>query len=414
MNNKFALTLLCVYSLLYPVRGQIRGCPDYRALNFNPLATENDGSCRYKKTNFHPQVVVASLPEILHENSGMIIMNGKFWFINDSGSQPEIYVYDTASGAIVKIIRLLYARNTDWETLSDDSAYIFIGDFGNNSGIRKDLTIYRISKQQISDSEKVNLEYDSITFRYADQTDFTPASLNTDFDCESMIVLNDTIYLFTKNWKNQNTKVYSIPAIPGNYTVAPVDSFKADGLITDAAIDRKTGNIFLLGYKNYQPFFWLLFDYQGKKFFSGNKRRFDMPQHFLFQTEAAYFLNSETVCFSSEKTIATEGRLFRAEISSYIKKQLREKEKPVTGELQVTLNYSYKKLYIKFPVELTSPAEIVIYDSTGSRILLVKNQKNIRKKRIKMNVSSLSGGKYHLVVWAGEQFFKCNFEVLKK
>jgi hypothetical protein len=36
------------------------------------------------------------------------------------------------------------AKNTDWEALTNDGNNFYIGDFGNNDGSRRDLTIYKV------------------------------------------------------------------------------------------------------------------------------------------------------------------------------------------------------------------------------------------------------------------------------
>ena len=38
-------------------------------------------------------------------------------------------------------------KNTDWEEISQDKDFIYIGDIGNNSGNRDDLKIYRAGKK---------------------------------------------------------------------------------------------------------------------------------------------------------------------------------------------------------------------------------------------------------------------------
>ena len=73
-------------------------------------------------------------------------------------------------------------ENYDWEEISSDSLFIYVGDFGNNvNGNRTDLHILRIEKNSLLINSPV---IDTISFTYSDQTDFTPTgSNNTDFDC---------------------------------------------------------------------------------------------------------------------------------------------------------------------------------------------------------------------------------------
>jgi hypothetical protein len=63
------------------VNGQVAGCRDKFAANYNPKATVNDGSCMYAPVTVTPTMKFV-LPSMLSENSGMI-----FWKkTNRSGS----------------------------------------------------------------------------------------------------------------------------------------------------------------------------------------------------------------------------------------------------------------------------------------------------------------------------------------
>ncbi|HPD65184.1 MAG TPA: T9SS type A sorting domain-containing protein [Bacteroidia bacterium] len=394
--------IILFFIALIPVKlhSQVAGCTDYRALNYNPLATINDGSCVYEKTNFKAEEVISSLPVVLSENSGMFLFNGLFWFINDSGSPAEIYAYDSQSNTVKSKVRLKNARNIDWEAITDDSTFIYIGDFGNNNGDRKNLTIYRIKKEDITSPDTLLIlnEYDSITFEYTDQLQFTPSAQNHDFDCEAMLVVDDSIYLFSKNWKNQKTRLYSLPAIPGHYQLTPVDSYQVDGLITDAAIDRTAGTIVLLGYKNYQPFFWLLWDYYQKNFFSGNKRRFDMPAHYLFQTEAACFFNSRTVYISSEKTPLTANRLFRADIDAFVSEKVTDLQGNENEAVSLFPNPGKNQFFLQFKEKINAMAELRIYDSMGRQIQVLRHQKISREGLVSIKTPELKAGNYYMLV----------------
>lgn len=90
----------------------------------------------------------------------------------------------------------LIETNIDWEEISQDADFVYVGDFGNNhNGIRADLHILRITKESILSDHSV---IETINFSYSNQTDFAPAgSNNTDFDCEAFIASNGSIFLFT-------------------------------------------------------------------------------------------------------------------------------------------------------------------------------------------------------------------------
>jgi len=388
------------------------GCTDPKASNFNPDATINDGSCIYPKTNINPDSWSKKLPEILEENSGMIFFNNLIWFLNDSGQKPELYGYDTSQHQIVRTVYLTGAYNNDWEALTHDNNYIYIGDFGNNYGNRKNLKILRISKTEIANSGTTTVSYDSVIFSYIDQTDFNADLQNHDFDCEAFIVINDTFYLFSKNWKNQQTKIYSLPALPGNYMAKIESSWNVDGLITDACISPSKNAVVLLGYKNYQPFLWLLFDYRSNQFFTGNKRRIDMPSILLFQTEAAYFQNNSTLIFSSEKSPAMPNRLFKLNTSQWTGNLNFIKNENEPDKVFVYPNPCRDEFSINIPEYAKGQYFLKLSDSNGKTVLFLKNVDFNKKKTEKIKLKNINPGVYLIHLQSDKHYFTASLVVV--
>jgi hypothetical protein len=267
LKKIFLVTFLFIVTQFH---AQISGCTDPLSKNFNPSATINDGSCVYRSTKVKPKYSI-QLPAALNETSGVVFSNNLLWTTNDD-RDTTLYNIDT-SAVIRKKIALKKVTNKDWEEIAQDSSYFYIGDFGNNvSGNRKDLHILRIEKKSIEGSIQ---KIDTISFSYSNQTDFTKLKSNTtNFDCEAFVVLHDSIYLFTKQWKKKSTTVYMIPKTPGTYIAQLKDTFNIKGLITSATIvpDRKL--LVLCGYsKSLSPFAYLFYGFSGLDFFSGNKRK---------------------------------------------------------------------------------------------------------------------------------------------
>lgn len=113
---------------------------------------------------------VTSLGQEVAETSGLLNVDGRIFTHNDSGNKAELYELDTVSGAVKRKIVVTNASNNDWEDLSSDDHFIYIGDFGNNRGDRKNLRIYRVSREQLLSSE--NIQADTINFIYDDQKTF--------------------------------------------------------------------------------------------------------------------------------------------------------------------------------------------------------------------------------------------------
>jgi len=277
---------------------QTPGCTDPFAINYNSAANRNDGSCIYSLTSVSSEFT-NDLAGNLSETSGLISWKNQLWTINDN-EDVNLYALDTANGMITKTYPLSGAVNTDWEEIAQDSDYIYIGDFGNNqSGNRSDLKILRIGKNSVLENSPV---IEEINFSYPDQNNFEPAgSNNTDFDCEACLINADRIFLFTKQWINNKTSVYSLPKIPGTYSAKWESTFDVQGLITGATWIQSKRLVVLCGYNGMlEPFIYLLYDFTGNEFFSGNKRKISisLPYH---QVEGVATTNGLKYFISNEK-----------------------------------------------------------------------------------------------------------------
>jgi hypothetical protein len=279
---------------------QVAGCTDPKANNYNALATQNDGSCMYNGANVSP-LTTKNLSSALPETSGLIHWNNSIWSHNDD-TDTKLYELDTATAAVKQSYGLPGVINKDWEEVSQDSNYVYIGDFGNNvAGNRTDLHVLRIAKSSLLANAPV---IDTIWFSYEDQTDFTPAAGNqTDFDCEAFVVASDSIYLFTKQWLNNKTNLYVLPKTPGAYVARLRGILNIQGLATGATYLENKRLLVLCGYSALiQPFFYLLYDFKGHDFFSGNKRKIDvnLPFH---QTEGIATQNGLKYYVSNENLV---------------------------------------------------------------------------------------------------------------
>jgi hypothetical protein len=205
-------------------------------------------------SSFCPVRLDFFLPEELNETSGLSWYQDLLWTINDSGNEPLIYAVDTSTGSVRKRIRLLNTANIDWEDIHVFNGRMYVGDIGNNDGSRKDLSFYRFSLASINDSFYQEIVPEKIAFRYADQTDFLPHPYLTEWDAEAFFLLQDSIYLFTKDWKNKATSVYVLPDQPGEFTAVRKYSLQINGLITGATYNSNMKVLAVCGYSDFQPF----------------------------------------------------------------------------------------------------------------------------------------------------------------
>lgn len=289
--------------------GQPEGCTDENALNFEENAVFNDGTCLYPYTSFIPEKL-SDLPESISETSGLILLENGLWVLNDSGNSPELYLLDTLNFTVIRSVYIKNALNIDWEELTQSDNHIFIGDFGNNSGTRTDLRILKFEKSLLLNNNIDSIEVNEISFGYPDQINFD-ANTDHNFDCEAFIYFNDSLHLFSKNRGNEFTKHYCLPSITGSYIAELKDSCYVEGQVTGAHIQGDS-LIGLLGYRPnsfYEPFLFLLWDYDQNNYFSGNKRRINLGT-------VMDLGQNESICFSGNN----KGYIASEEISQMNKK----------------------------------------------------------------------------------------------
>ncbi len=262
-----------------------------------------------------PQPFIKSLPGKLEENSGLIFYDNLFWTINDSGGKNKIFAFNF-EGEILKEIEIEDATNVDWEDIAHDEKYIYVGDFGNNRGNRRNQTIYKIEKKKIGKKAKQKVKSKRIRFSFENQTDFIPRSKATSFDCEAVVEYNKSLYVFTKDWVHRTTTVYRIPRKKGEYSVQPIDTFNVNGLITGADISPDKTKLALVGYKDYKPIMWLFSNFTRDNFWGDKQLHFEMDAIFNAQTEGVCFLGNDTILISCEATNTFRQQVFLIDLNN--------------------------------------------------------------------------------------------------
>lgn len=197
-----------------------------------------------------------ALSDKLNEISGLESLNDSTLIaFNDGGNKSEVYLLNL-EGEIVKTVDVLETKNRDWEDITRDDTYVYIGDIGNNQNKRKNLSIVRLKISEILQKDEVEAEY--ITFRYEDQKIFPPENDSLFYDAEGMTFYNDSIWIFTKDRSIPfigNSYVYKVPVVPGDYTVSkslsiPIgeSGWWKDGI---TAVDVYENLFYILTYNRY-------------------------------------------------------------------------------------------------------------------------------------------------------------------
>jgi hypothetical protein len=256
---------------------------------------------------------IGELPGTVSETSGLIFYNGRLITHNDSGNEAKLFEIDTTSLQVVREVVISNAENVDWEDIAQDELYIYIGDIGNNLGTRRDLTIYRILKEEYNTSDLVNAE--AISFEYEDQEDFSN-NRNTDWDAEALFVLGDELVVLTKQWLSYGTTAYSIPKTPGVHIAQILDEYPINGLVTGATLNPNTDVLYLTGYSFIlSPFLVRIDGTTQTTIFTENMERINLDIG-PAQIEGVTYIDTDTYFLSSEMfsrtnpSLILEPRLF--------------------------------------------------------------------------------------------------------
>lgn len=253
---------------------------------------------------------VTLLPSVLDEASGLLnLPNGNLLAINDKG--PYLYEFNF-QGELVKTIEVKFASNQDWEDLAQDSENnIFISDTGNNSNDREDLKLYKVSWSDYL-SASVEVEAEGMEFSYDNQTAFPPPFEELNFDCEALVIVNDTPCLFTRDRTmpfRGTTKYYHVLGDQAVFQSSYVtDDSRSIGAITGADLSPSKNKLALISNRQ----MWIISSFSGMNFFSGNIDIQLFEQD--LQIEGVAFQDECQVLLVDEKNGATGGNLYRVNI----------------------------------------------------------------------------------------------------
>ena len=269
----------------------------------------------------------SELPKEVEETSGLFFHNGRLWTHNDSGGKPILFALDTTSFEVVQRVTLAHVKNKDWEDVCTDGENVFVGDFGNNKGHRKNLKIFTFPLSALPEEGDATIEVDTILFRFSDQTNFEYNKHEHDFDCEAMMATDSCLYLFSKGWATGTTRLYRLPKTPGQYVAEVVNGFDSQGLITGADYDRENRIVVIVGYVKtiWKPFMYLIFDFD-ETGTNLDHHRFEMPQLAGAQTEGICFFDEGRCYVSAESSPTMTSRVFVVDFRKWIDKELKNRK----------------------------------------------------------------------------------------
>ena len=257
-----------------------------------------------------------SLPKNLKEVSGITYTSNTnlTWALEDRGNENKIYGIDS-NGTINRTLTLANTTNVDWEDITQDkNGNLYIGDFGNNDNMRKDLCIYKMDKKSL-DKENAGPAY-KISFAYPEQKDFPPKKANLFYDVEGFFEYKNNFYLFTKNRSkgfDGTAFVYKIPNSPGFHQAVLIGEFKTCDnynhcAITSAAISPDASKMVILSHDKV----FLFENFKGDNFLKSN--RTDLNLNHFSQKEAICFKDNNTLLIADEKTKKIGGNVYEVSL----------------------------------------------------------------------------------------------------
>ncbi len=278
-----------------------------------------EGFTRFEAT---PAKASKKLPKDLRETSALIWFRGAWWTLNDSGGKPEVYRLSKSGNRIEQVVALSGVENNDWEDLATDGTWLYVGDFGNNGGKRTNLAVYKVAWINIPNEGNVTLKPQVIRFAWADQTDLHPKAYRHNFDCEAMFCAGGSVWLWTKNWNNLNSRLYELPAQAGSYNLKPVYEFDANLRVTGADYDTNRRILALVGYIDFLPSVWLFTNFDPKKPADGGRIRIDMTSMAGTQAEGICFGDNGQLWFSAEKTKVRPQMIYQLNVNTFVRPNL--------------------------------------------------------------------------------------------
>lgn len=249
---------------------------------------------------------IIRLPATITEASGLSIDGKSLSWHNDSGDGPYVYRTDL-SGKIIGTDTLT-ATASDWEDITRDPAgRLYLGDFGNNRGLRKQHAVYRYDPAVGTT--------DTIRFTYPGQ-DGGGRDASGNFDCEAMVFQGSYLHLFTKDQLFGRgrfmTYHFRLPATPGVYVAELVDSLRIPRrVVTAAALDSVHDALVLTAYNfKFLAGVWpssaasliTITDYPEGHFLRGKVRRRNLSWGWPTQFEAVDFYDEDWLYVASEGT----------------------------------------------------------------------------------------------------------------
>jgi hypothetical protein len=206
------------------------------------------------------------LPNEIAETSGLVCLDhDRFLTVNDSGHSPVVFELDIRNQILQKYEKYqLNATNNDWEAMTLHEGQLWIGDIGNNRGLRHGGELYQVALPLHTTSSGVHrnnpkakasntLATRSSSFTYPNFPQVALQAYQHDYDAEALVSANGQLFLVNKAWQSEQTNVLRL--IPDTTAMQARVVAKINGLpgvITDAAFSEQHQHFVMTGYARFR------------------------------------------------------------------------------------------------------------------------------------------------------------------
>ncbi|MCW8093289.1 hypothetical protein [Alteromonas sp. ASW11-130] len=237
---------------------------------------------------------------VLQESSGLYCADQGLVTVNDSGNYPALYFMDYEGNRTFS--KIVAKHNNDWESLTADRDFYYVGDVGNNNGVRTDLGIIKANKHTWTDRNTLHLSYQG----------YAPGEYmiyHHDYDAEAMVVRGDELFLISKSWDSGIAKVYNVDKNKTKQILTPAFYIKGlPGVVTGADYDAQNDRYVVVGYDTtliaiFNPFLAVLTtDWQVQQVY---------PLTHYSQVEGVCVRNNGDIYFTQEKSPFDDSKLVK-------------------------------------------------------------------------------------------------------
>lgn len=271
--------------------------------------------------------IQTSLQDKVEETSSLAQFDGQTWTTNDSGDNANLYQINTQTGQVLKQVNIDGVISLDWESLAQNVGSLFVMDCGNNHGTRDSRTIISIDTDELKSAKDGSTisAANSRRFSMADKPEEELISYMHDYDCEASAVVEEQLWVLSKNWSSLQSRLYRIDLVDISsgtvddnvIQVMPAQTLNVDGLITAADYNAATGQLVLLGYDSsliYKHAFIWIIPVNNKNLNWDKAKRFNLAPY--GQWESIIWQGNQQLLVTAEANWGDDARIGIVELTS--------------------------------------------------------------------------------------------------